>query len=149
LLARYYLQVGSQKQAKKQYETIIQLSPEDAKANLALASFDNGNKKGNDLAYTETLQELFKQEEALAAYQTTLTLDDTSFPVWENIMQIYINQKEYDKLIKLTEEAMDLFPNRGIAYLYNGMALKEQGISSLKEKCLYSTRRNLQENGKI
>ena len=198
VLAHYYLQIGSQKQAKKQYKTIIQLNPEDAKANLALASFDNDNKKGNDLAYTATLQELFKQEnvlidvkiaklypyvvkisehkpalqeqilslgktlvdtheeeakahaiygdllyqldkteEALAAYQTTLTLDDTSFPVWENIMQIYVNQKEYDKLIKLTEEAMDLFPNRGIAYLYNGMALKEQGnyeeaVSSLE-----------------
>ena len=186
-LARYYLQIGSQKQAKKQYETILQISPEDARANLALASFDNGGKKGNDAAYIATLQELFKQEnvlidvkiaklypyvvkisksepalqdqilalgktlvethdgeakahaiygdilyqldktkEALMQYQTTIKLDDTSFPVWENIMQIYVSQKEYDKLAMLTEEAMDLFPNQGVAYLYNGKALKEQ-----------------------
>jgi len=197
-LARYLLQIGEQKRAKKHYETIIQLSPEDAKANLALASFDNGGKKGNDSAYLETLQALFKQDdvlidvkiaklypyvvkinksdpalqeqilalgntlvethdgtakahaiygdllyqldktkEALTQYQTTIALDDTSFPVWENIMQIYSSQKEYGKLVTLTEEAMDLFPNQGIAYLYHGMALKEQGnykeaVSSLE-----------------
>jgi len=205
-LARYLVQIGEQKKAKKQYETIIQLSPEDARANLALASFDNGGKKGNNAAYIETLQELFKREdvlidvkiaklypyvvkisksdpalqeqvlalgktlvethqeeakahaiygdllyqldkttEALTQYQTTLKLDDTSFPVWENIMQIYVSQKEYDQLVSLTEDAMDLFPNQGVAYLYHGIALKEKGdyedaISSLELVLLMSSK---------
>lgn len=187
-LARYYVQIGEQKKAKKHYETIIALSPEDANANLALASFDNQGKKGNDVAYLETLQELFKasdvlvdvkiaklypyiptikekdvlvqeqvlglgmsltevhsldakahaiygdllyqldrEEDALEAYKRTLEFDDTVYPVWENVLQIYLAKKDYKALVKYSEDAMDLFPNQGTAYFYNGLAHKEQG----------------------
>ena len=187
-LARYYVQIGNQKKAKQHYTTIVTQNPEDAKANLALASFEGKSKKGNEVAYLETLQELFKQsdvlvdvkiakllpyltgvakkdmlvkeqvlglgmtlaevhpedakahaiygdllyqldrnEEALAQYKRTLALDDTVFPVWENAMQLHLLQKNYDSLIDLSEEAMDLFPNQGTAYYYNGLAYKEKG----------------------
>lgn len=187
-LARYYVQIGNQKNAKKQYEKIIALSPEDARANLAIASFEGKAKKGDDVAYLETLQTLFKQtdvlidvkiaklypyvvnitkqenvlqeqilglgmllaevhptnakahaihgdllyqlnreSDALEAYKRTLELDDTVFPVWENTMQIYYTTKEYDNLAKFSEEAMDLFPNQGNAYYYNGLANLEKG----------------------
>lgn len=187
-LARYYVQVGNQKKAKEHYAVIIKQHPEDAKANLAMASFDNKGKKGNDIEYLQTLQELFRQsdvlvdvkiaklfpyiaklnkqdvlvqeqvlglgmiltethptnakapaiygdllyqlnrnEEALEQYKRTLELDDTVFPVWENAMQIHLSQKEYEQLANLSEDAMDLFPNQGIAYYYNGIANKEKG----------------------
>jgi len=54
-LARYYVQIGNQKKAKQHYTTIITQNPEDAKANLALASFEGKSKKGNEVAYLETL----------------------------------------------------------------------------------------------
>lgn len=187
-LARYYVQINQQKKAKQHYTIIVEQNPEDAKANLALASFDGKSKKGNDLVYLETLQELFKQpdvlvdvkiakllpylkdlpkkemmvqeqvlglgmklievhttdakahalygdllyqldrnEAALEQYTRTLELDDTVFPVWENAMQLYLLQKEYDRLASMSEKAMDLFPNQGIAYYYNGIAHKEKG----------------------
>ncbi len=197
-LARYYVQIGNQKKAKEHFATILKQHPEDAKANLAMASFDNKGKKGNDVAYLQTLQELFRQsdvlvdvkiaklypyisdlpkkemmvqeqvlglgmilsevhpinakahaiygdllyqlnrnKEALEAYQKTLELDDTVFPVWENTMQIHLLQKEHKELVKLSETAMDLFPNQGLAYYYNGVANKElkaynEAIASLE-----------------
>lgn len=187
-LARYYIQIGNQKKAKQHFATILKQNPEDAKANLAMASFDNKGKKGDDVAYLQTLQELFKQSdvlvdvkiaklypyipslnkkdvllqeqvlglgmilsevhatnakahaiygdllyqldrtnEALDQYERTLELDNTVFPVWENAMQIHYEQKGYDQLADLSEEAMDLFPNQGVAYYFNGLANKEKG----------------------
>jgi len=187
-LARYYLQIGEKKQAKRHYETIVVQNPEDANANLALASFDNKDRKGDDLAYLETLEALFNQSDvlidvkiaklypyiskitkselvlqervlglgmllaevhpnsakahsiygdllyqldrepaALESYEKTLEIDDTVFSVWENMMQIYYSSKDFDGLVKFSEKAIDLFPNQGSAYYYNGLANTEKG----------------------
>lgn len=62
-LATYYVQNNNRKAAKKIYEDILELSPEDARATVALASFDTG--KTNDLGYLETLKGLFENEDVL------------------------------------------------------------------------------------
>jgi len=92
--------------------TLVEVHPDDAKAHAI---------------YGDLLYQLDRNEEALAQYKRTLALDDTVFPVWENAMQLHLLQKNYDSLIDLSEEAMDLFPNQGTAYYYNGLAYKEKG----------------------
>ena len=63
-LARYFEQVESRKNAKVIYEEILRMNPEDARASIALASYNAGNKQ-NDLGYLGTLSELFKKENVL------------------------------------------------------------------------------------
>ena len=186
-LARYFEQIGSRKNAKVIYEQIIKMSPEDAKASIALASYNAGNQK-NDLGYLETLSELFKKENvlidvkiaklypyvasvaeekdpatkeailglgklltethstaakaysiygdmlyqvgnleaALDEYKKTIKEDDTVYPVWKNAMEIHHLLGKHEALVDFSEEAMDLFPNQGASYYYNGLAYSEK-----------------------
>lgn len=186
-LARYFEQIESRKNAKVIYEEILRMNPEDARASIALASYNAGNQQ-NDLGYLETLSELFKKENvlidvkiaklipyvsavgkekdpatkqaildlgkllttvhstaakaysiygdmlyqvddlegALAQYKLTLKEDDTVYPVWQNAMEIHHLLGKYDALANFSEEAMDLFPNQGASYYYNGLASNQQ-----------------------
>ncbi len=186
-LARYFEQIGSRKNAKVIYEQIIRMNPEDAKASIALASYNAGNQK-NDLGYLGTLSELFKKENvlidvkiaklypyvtavadekdpstkqaildlgklltethstaakaysiygdmlyqvgdfeaALEEYKKTLKEDDTVYPVWKNAMEIHHLLGKHEALIDFSEEAMDLFPNQGASYYYNGLAYSKK-----------------------
>ncbi len=186
-LARYFEQIESRKNARAVYQQIIKLNPEDARARVALASFDTGSKK-NDLGYLETLKELFKNpktlidvkiaklypyvkevskeengatknailelaqllckmhpseaksfaiygdllyqleafEAALKQYQQALALDDTVFSLWENSMEIHQSLGQYEQLVDFSEKAIDLFPNRGASYYYNGWASNQK-----------------------
>ncbi len=186
-LARYFEQIESRKNAKVVYEEILRMNPEDARASIALASYNAGNKQ-NDLGYLGTLSELFKKENvlidvkiaklipyvssvakekdpatkqaildlgklltethstaakaysiygdmlyqvsdlegALAQYKMTLKEDDTVYPVWKNAMEIHHLLGKYKELTDFSEEAMDLFPNQGASYYYNGLASNHQ-----------------------
>ena len=72
--------------------------------------------------YGDLLYQVDDLEGALSQYQKTLKEDDTVFPVWENMMEIYHQLGKYDALADFSEQAMDLFPNQGAAYYYNGLA---------------------------
>ena len=79
--------------------------------------------------------------EALKKYQKTLELDDTVFLVWEQVMNIYKDQKDYSKLLDFSERAMDYFPNQAIAYFMHGLAAHEldrqqEALSSLQQALL-------------
>ncbi|MFK7980454.1 MAG: hypothetical protein AB8G86_10760 [Saprospiraceae bacterium] len=63
-LARYFEQIESRKNAKVIYEEILRMNPEDARASIALASYNAGNQQ-NDLGYLETLGQLVKKENVL------------------------------------------------------------------------------------
>lgn len=205
-LARYFEQIGARKNAKVVYEEIIKMNPEDAKASIALASFNTGNNT-NDLGYLETLTQLFKKENvlidvkiaklapyvtsvanekdpatkqaildlgklltethstagkaysiygdmlyqvdelegALTQYKLTLKEDDTVFPVWRNAMEIHHLLGKHDDLIDFSEEAMDLFPNQGASYYYNGLAYNAQGNAN---EALNSYQLSLMMSGK-
>lgn len=186
-LARYFEQIGSRKNAKVVYQQILKINPDDAKAEIALASYNAGNQN-NDLGYLGTLTELFKKENvlidvkiaklfpytqsiakekdpvvrqaildlakvlteahptsaksysiygdllfqtddlegALEQYKNTLKEDDSVYAVWENAMEIYYQLGKQEELIDFSEEAMDLFPNRGASYYYNGLASNQK-----------------------
>jgi len=186
-LARYFEQIESRKNAKVVYEQILKMNPEDARASIALASYNAGNQQ-NDLGYLQTLGELFKKEgvlidvkiaklipyvssvakekdpatkqaildlgklltethstaakaysiygdmlyqvndleNALVQYKNTLKEDDTVYPVWKNAMEIHHLLGKYDELVDFSEEAMDLFPNQGASYYYNGLASNQK-----------------------
>ncbi|MEN0005764.1 MAG: tetratricopeptide repeat protein [Bacteroidota bacterium] len=59
---------------------------------------------------------------AIQKYTQTLALDDTVFPVWEQLLYALSEERNYKQLSAQSEEAMDLFPNKAIVYYFNGMA---------------------------
>ncbi len=63
--------------------------------------------------------------EAIGKYETTLSLDDTVFPVWEQLLNALFHEGRTEALFERAEEAMDLFPNKPIAYYYYGVASRE------------------------
>ncbi len=59
--------------------------------------------------------------EAAKAYRATLELDDTVYPVWEQLLAtLYLDNQSVD-LRTYGEEALDIFPNRPTIYLYTAL----------------------------
>lgn len=65
--------------------------------------------------------------EALERYRRCIQLNPNVFSVWENTLEILHEQKNYDEMLRLSERAIDAFPNQPKAYLYYGMAANEKG----------------------
>ena len=65
---------------------------------------------------------------ALVAYQKALSINKDVFQVWQQVMAIHNQNRDWNKVIEVSGEAMELFPNQAIIYLFRGgaeMQLKE------------------------
>jgi tetratricopeptide (TPR) repeat protein len=76
-------------------------------------------------------------EKAKASYKTALKLNDQVYQIWEQLLNIEINQRDYAGAIADGEEALSLFPNQATLYFYTGIAYAqsqkhEKAISYLK-----------------
>lgn len=60
-------------------------------------------------------------------YQQALDLDDSVYPVWEQLAYSYLLEGDYMGLAKVTNNAIDLFPNKAQLYYFNGLAELELG----------------------
>lgn len=104
--------------------------PDDAKSHSVL---------GDVLYYTG------QSDRALTQYQKTIALDDTKWPVWEQLLYIYADKKDYDNLVDQSEEALDIFPNQATAYYlngvgYNGIGKHNDALNSLQQAGIMSGR---------
>lgn len=63
-----------------------------------------------------------RDAEALERYKRCIQLRPKVFSVWDNALSITFSQKKYDDLMKLSDQAIDAFPNQPKAYYWNGMA---------------------------
>ena len=52
----------------------------------------------------------------------TLSINDRVYLVWEGLMESYSETKNYQNLLKIATEALDLYPNKASAYMYYGRA---------------------------
>lgn len=91
-------------------EILVKVHPEEAKAYAARG----------DLLYNRG-----ELEAAEKNYLKTIELDESVYPVWEQLMYIYWQQKKYNALIDAAEESIDIFPNQARIYFMNGLALQE------------------------
>lgn len=80
--------------------------PDDAKSHAVLA----------DVLYSNG-----QIDRALAQYKETLEIDDTRWAVWEQMLYILAEKKDFIQLVKSSEDAMDIFPNQATAYYLNGV----------------------------
>lgn len=94
-------------QLEKSCSTVVSLHPTEPKGYVAYGDF------------------LLRQErktEARTRYLTALSMDDSYFQVWQNVIILDADLNQQDSIIKHTDSALELFPNQGILWYYNGSA---------------------------
>lgn len=95
--------------------------------------------------YGDVLSLTGQTEEAAEAYRTALQTDKSVYSVWEQLMIILLEQKQYAELYTLSGESLDLFPNQALSYFLNGLsALRKESyaeaIGTLQQAAFMSTR---------
>lgn len=61
-----------------------------------------------------------KYAESRDAFEKVLEYDNSKYPVWEQLMALYLQLGQYDRLTQRSAEAMELFPTQPYMYYYNG-----------------------------
>jgi tetratricopeptide (TPR) repeat protein len=88
---------------------------------------------GGDLFYAGS-----KLTDAQKHYQRAIELGEVNFEVWQNLLQIEIQMNQYDQVINHADKALELFPNQGILFYYQGYSLfrkknYREAITSLEQ----------------
>ncbi|NJN41939.1 MAG: tetratricopeptide repeat protein [Flammeovirgaceae bacterium] len=65
---------------------------------------------------------LSNEPEACTNYQRAIQNGSTSFDAWQNLLVIESKLNFIDSLLKHSESCLELFPNQGIVYYFNGYA---------------------------
>ncbi|MEN9611027.1 MAG: hypothetical protein RLZZ628_1841 [Bacteroidota bacterium] len=60
--------------------------------------------------------------EALEKYEKCIQLNPNVFSVLEQMMYLYEQTEQYDKLLKISEKGTDLFPNQASSFYFQGVA---------------------------
>jgi len=97
--------------------------------------------------YGDLLNHSERPKEALVKYMQTLKLDNSVFTVWEQVMYLNLELNDFDALLKTSNEALDLFPNKAKAYYLNGIANSEKrnytdAIDGFQQALMMSAKNN-------
>lgn len=101
-------------------ETLTTTHPAEAKAFAIKA----------DLYYLDN-----QNEKALESYLKALELNKDVYQVWQQVLSIYSSKRDWTNLQKTAEEAVTLFPNNALVYLFKGTAEQQNNEN---EKALKS-----------
>ncbi len=78
-------------------------------------------KKAESYAiYGDLLSQLDSLDAAKEMYLKSLGIDDNNFQAWQNVINIEMNEGQWDNVIKHTEKAVEIFPNQAILYYFLG-----------------------------
>lgn len=61
-------------------------------------------------------------DNALISYKKALTINKDVFQVWQQVMAIYNQKRDWKNVVETSSEAMELFPNQAVIYLFRGGA---------------------------
>ena len=92
-------------QMEKMCNYMIELHPDEAKVYIAYGDYLIKNER---------------KKESRDNYIKALKLDDSFYKVWQNVVIIDSDLNENDSIIAHTEKALEIFPNQGIFWYYNG-----------------------------
>jgi len=113
-------------QAYKLIDFMTEAHPKDAKAFAMKADF---------------LLRDGKLKESRQAFYKTVQLDSSRFPVWSQLINVSYELRDFTAMEKDSRTTLELFPNQGSVYLFNGIA-----NNSLKQ---YKDAANVLEEGEI
>ncbi len=77
---------------------------------------------------------------SLDKYKKAISLDDRKFSLWSQYMNNLWELENYTDLGKVSEEAIDLYPNQVSSFLFHAMSLKnlnKSGAESLVDEAMY------------
>jgi tetratricopeptide (TPR) repeat protein len=107
-----YIQMNSEDSSKRKEaielaDILVNVHPNEAKA-FAVQG---------DLFFLDN-----QLDKALNAYKQSLSISKDIFQVWQQVMGIYNEKADWENLLSTANEAMELFPNQAVVYLYKGGA---------------------------
>lgn len=94
-------------QAEELCQLLISAHPDDTRSHAVYGDF---------------LYQGGKLEEALREYMTVLEADKSSYNVWNQVLLINSELKNFKQMFDLSAEALELFPTQAEIYLFNGIA---------------------------
>jgi predicted Zn-dependent protease len=65
------------------------------------------------------------REKAIGSFIELKDVDPSSIELWNRILEAEYNSKKWTDLLDHSNEALDLFPNQGLFYFYNGASAME------------------------
>lgn len=95
----------------------------------------NAQAMNGDLLYS-----MGEKEGARNYYRLAVELDKTNLQLWQNLLSIEVDYKNYAEVIVLSEEALEYFPNQAVLYLFNGTA---QLINKNYQEAVFSLEQGL------
>ncbi len=107
------------------YFPLVQNSPEMLEQALELNEEMVKSHGEDSRVYTIYGDFLFtarKHEKAKTQYLKALELDKDKFVVWQQLMWIDNELKDYNSMKSRSEEALTYFPNQPLVYFFNGLA---------------------------
>jgi len=63
-----------------------------------------------------------KTREAVKEYVIAVESSDVNYEVWQNLIYLEVQLESFDDVIKHSDDALELFPNQGMLYYFNGVA---------------------------
>ncbi len=99
--------VGLKAEAFELIDILLKIHPANAKAYSIQGDFLSRDKK---------------TAEARAAFYKVLSLDSSKYVIWEQLMRLEFELENYETLYTLSNNAIELYPNQSIPYLFNGVA---------------------------
>lgn len=112
ILLSYYTLTEKQNelvnQAMELSNILIEVHPEDPKSHTILGDFLLRDKL---------------YDKARISYRKAAQLDKSRFAIWNQLLLIESELKDYESMLKESEEAMELFPNQPAFFFFNGFAL--------------------------
>lgn len=134
----YLNKMGSDTKKREQTLKLINLMleahPKDVKSYIAAGD------------YYGKLGELGKANEY---YEKSLEYSTNAYPIFMQLMDNSFNQKEYKKVVSLSNKALELYPTQPIFYLYQGMANRELKQYEKAIKSFKNGRNILVDNEKL
>ena len=70
--------------------------------------------------YGDLLYQVDSVNAAKNMYLKSLDIDANNFQAWQNVINIELNQSDWDDVIKHSEKAVEIFPNQSVLYFFLG-----------------------------
>ncbi len=110
ILGPMIIEGGNDSTMRRQGLEIITILAEQHPENSKVAAF-----YGDVLAFNN------KIDNAAEAYKKSISIDPSSYKVWESLLFAYTDKAGADSLIKYSERALKLFPNQAMFHYLNGV----------------------------
>ena len=111
ILLAYYARTANRQELKEQAfalcKILVEIHPDDAKSHSIYGDFLYRDRQF---------------ENARDQYRLAVNLATDRYVIWRQLLAIESELRDFDAMLRESNEAIELFPNQAILYLFNGIA---------------------------